>query len=393
MTVAVEGDNGEFNGGIRDFHLSMLNMSMNLVRFIIPGIALCVFCVLSGCQSTRRDVVLSELMRQYDADASGAFEDETELPDLDASDSPDIRMGTTSGGDTSGGAARPASQLTTELSQDPGTLTIQPDSILRISVNEDPGLGGSYPVNDIGAIALGYIGPVILYDMTVAMAGEKIERILLRRDFKTATVSVKILRPSYDRVRITGAVKRAGLIKVGAGDEVTLNNALVRAGGITGAPWETRVKVVRNGLKSMFVAYLGGEIYTLVDEAGNPSVPNVTLRNNDVAIVYSQAKQTRRGKKVRSRWVLVLGEVGSQGFYRFEPRARFTMMNLIFRMGELPPYANDRAIRVIRQDKDGIEHEYRVNVREILKEGDPDLDFPLVSGDRIIVPARRFQIL
>jgi protein involved in polysaccharide export with SLBB domain len=337
--------------------------------------------------------VLSELMRQYDADASGAFEDETELPDLDASDSPDIRMGTTSGGDTSGGAARPASQLTTELSQDPGTLTIQPDSILRISVNEDPGLGGSYPVNDIGAIALGYIGPVILYDMTVAMAGEKIERILLRRDFKTATVSVKILRPSYDRVRITGAVKRAGLIKVGAGDEVTLNNALVRAGGITGAPWETRVKVVRNGLKSMFVAYLGGEIYTLVDEAGNPSVPNVTLRNNDVAIVYSQAKQTRRGKKVRSRWVLVLGEVGSQGFYRFEPRARFTMMNLIFRMGELPPYANDRAIRVIRQDKDGIEHEYRVNVREILKEGDPDLDFPLVSGDRIIVPARRFQIL
>ncbi len=344
---------------------------------------------LSGCQSTRQDVVLSELMRQYDQDASGELDEMQDMPGMDASDSPDARVGSGTGASSGDIGTQPDAQL----AQNPGMLTIPPNSVLKITVAEDPGLGGSFPVNDIGAIQLGYIGPVILYDMSEETAAEKIERILLNREFRSATVGVKILRPSYDRVRISGSVKRPGLIKVGAGDEVTLNNALVRAGGIQGAPWQTRVKIVRGGLKSMFAAYLAGEVYTLVDEKGNPSVPNVTLRNNDVAFVYNHVRKTKRGRAIRSKWVLVLGEVSNQGFYRFEPTARFTMMNLIFRMGSLPPYANDKAIRVIRQDKDGIEHEYRVNVREILKEGDPDLDFPLQTGDRIIVPARRFQLL
>ena len=33
--------------------------------------------------------------------------------------------------------------------------------------------------------------------------------------------------------------------------------------------------------------------------------------------------------------------------------------------------ANDKAVRVIRTDADGVEEEFRVNVREMLKEGDP----------------------
>ena len=365
--------------------------AMIALRIFFASCLAYVACLAGGCQSTRRDVVLSELMRQYDAQAVAGLEDESEIESADASDSPEARMDSGAAPEDSGTSSMP--QLTTQLPQAPGMLTIQPDSILRIAVDEDPGLGGSYPVNDIGAIQLGYIGPVILFDMTETVAADKISKILLTRDFRSATVGVKILRPSYDRVRISGAVTRPGLIKVGAGDEVTLNHALIRAGGIRGKPWDTRVKIVRGGLQSIFAPYLAGEVYILVDEKGNPSVPDVTLRNNDVAFVYNHAQQTKRGRKLRSRWVLVLGEVSDEGYYRFEPHARFTMMNLIFRMGNLPPYANDRAIRVIRQDKDGIEHEYRVNVREILKEGDPDLDFPLQSGDRIIVPARRFQLL
>lgn len=64
------------------------------------------------------------------------------------------------------------------------------------------------------------------------------------------------------------------------------------------------------------------------------------------------------------------------------------MMNLIFRLGGLPAYANDKAVRVIRANADGMQQEFRVNVREILEEGDPELDFPLESGDRVIVPSR-----
>ncbi|MDA0991856.1 MAG: hypothetical protein O3A51_14040, partial [Verrucomicrobia bacterium] len=117
------------------------------------------------------------------------------------------------------------------------------------------------------------------------------------------------------------------------------------------------------------------------------------LRNNDVAFIFSRVPSRNRGvNRVLPRWVLVLGEVNEQGFYSFTPNERFTIMNLIFRMGGLPQYANDKAIRVIREDNEGIEHEYRVNAREILKEGDPDLDFKLEPGDRIVVPARRISI-
>lgn len=276
----------------------------------------------------------------------------------------------------------------------PQELTIQPDSVLRITVEEDAGLGGSYPVNDLGAIQFGYIGPVILYNMTEEQATEKIRSILLNRDFKTASVKVKILRASYDKCQIAGDVRRPGTIKIGSGDSVSLNNALVSAGGLKYAPRMTRIKIVRGGLLSALAPALSGEVYSLVDENNRPKVPDVFLRNNDVAFVYSWSPEKRRGtgQHLAARWVLVLGEVGQEGFYSFAAYERFTMMNLIFRLGGLPKYANTKAIRVIRTDTNGEEKEFKVNAKEILEEGDPDKDFTLQSGDRIIVPARRIAL-
>jgi len=146
---------------------------------------------------------------------------------------------------------------------------------------------------------------------------------------------------------------------------------------------------------SPFPASLPGETYALAKKDGTPHVPDDELRNNDILYVYNAGPggKGRFGrKKRRSITVLVLGEVDRQGFYLFPGGAQATMMTLIFQMGGLPLYANDKAIRVIRRDEDGFEKEFSVNAREILKEGDPDLDFHLMHGDRVIVPARRISL-
>lgn len=366
--------------------------------WILPALGL--WC--AGCATPpppqNQDVVVSNMLREFELRERAAA-GKAELPDAP--------MGTARDGASQGGAA-----AATVAAADPGweaaregfarpemgRLSIQPDSILRITVEEDPGLGGTYPVNDIGAIALGYIGPVVLDNLSETEATAKIQERLLARDFKTATVTVKIMRPSYDRCTILGDVVRGGEIKLGAGDVVSLKNALMRAGGIQNAAKYTRVRVVRGGMLTPFPHSMPGETFRLSDAQGNPKVPDITLSNNDIAFVYSEVPRgvlVRNGRWLGAHlnWVLVLGEVTAPGYVSFVRGERFTMMNLVFRMGGLPPYANDRAIRVLRRNSEGFEYEYRVNVREIMKEGNPDLDFPLQSGDRIVVPSRGFRLL
>jgi protein involved in polysaccharide export with SLBB domain len=337
---------------------------------------------LLGCTS-QREVSLSEVLQQLNVQDVTAAPDTSSSPDKpDTPSFPMTALEATSAGAPGGDSADQS--------------TIQPDSVLKISVAEESGLNGSYQVNKLGAISLGYIGPVILFNMTEQEAVQKIQDILLRRgEFNSATVSVKIHRASYDQCKVLGVVNSAGSIKLGAGDFVTLNNALVRAGGIKGSASSARVRVIRDGMKSPVWQSLPGEVYTFVTEDGKVRVPHVTLRNNDIAYVFTYTPpRARHARAIRGQgnWVLVLGEVNQEGFYRFTKEERFTMMNLYFKMGGLPQFANDKSVEVIRRDGEGYEERFKVNVRDILSDGDPDKDFNLEAGDRIIVKERRLTL-
>jgi len=290
-----------------------------------------------------------------------------------------------------GGPEQPVSglppyALTPDAIEAEVALTIQPDCLLQVRVAEDSSLNGSYPVNKIGAIQLGYVGPVILYNKSETAAAAKIVEVLKAREFRNATVRVKILRASYDRVEVVGAVDRPGVIQIGAGDTISLNDALLRAGGLKASIRGAKVRIVRDGLLSAVAPALKGEEYSLVSEEGDPNVPRVLLKNNDVAFVYSikaQARQEGGGKTI-----LVLGEVKRKGLYHFNSTEPATIMHLIFKMGGLPQYANVKAIRIIRTSQDGFEEEIKINAKRILSTGDPTEDFQLENGDRVIVPGR-----
>jgi len=274
-----------------------------------------------------------------------------------------------------------------------GEITIQPDCVLQVTVREDSGLDGSYHVNDLSAIQLGYVGPVFLRNMTEDQASEKVKEVLESRYFNKATVTVRILKASYDTVAISGAVGRSGVIKIGSGDRISLNDVLLRAGKVRAAVKGARVRIVRAGMLSAVSSAEDGEIHSLIDDEGNPSVPDVYLWNNDIAYVYSSVgKGDATTDVVADKTVLVLGEVSRQGFYRFKGNTPCTMMNLILQMNGFPTYANQKNIKIIRHDVDGGETEIFVDASEIMEEGNPELDIQLEDGDRIIVPARRMSL-
>lgn len=275
-----------------------------------------------------------------------------------------------------------------------GEVTIQPDSVLQVSVREDSGLDGSYVVNEISAIQLGYVGPVFLHNMTEAQAAAKIKEVLENRFFNQATVNVRILRASYDKVALQGRVSSSGIIKIGSGDRISLNDALLRVGNVTVPIQNARVRIVRGGLLRAVSASEPGEVYALVDDQGNPRVPDVHLWNNDIAFVFASAGTDDAPSMAEreDKDVLVLGEVRRQGIYRFTDGTPATMMHLIFKMGGFPAYANTRAVRIIRRDAAGRESEIVVDTSLILEDGNPDHDVALEHGDRIIVPARRMSL-
>lgn len=333
--------------------------------------------LVAGCASDR-DLMLSRLLSELDTAPTHTADPEV------AEDSPEAPV-----------AALPPPAAVGRGPAE-GGLTIQPDSLVQVRVDEDPALDGSYAVNSIGAIPLGYIGPVVVYNMTEKQAAEKIETILKSRDFRQATVRVQIMRPSYDRVRVTGLVNKAGMVKIGAGDRIPLNNALLGAGGLSTSARRVQVRIIREGLLSPVALSLTGEVYSLVAEDGTPQVPDVYVQNNDVIHIYS-ATQTRGGPaggKARPATceILVLGEVKREGVYRFTPGEPATVLYLILKMGGLPPYANKKAIRILRMDEEGFETEIRVNAAPILEEGNPEDDVELENGDRVIVPARHISL-
>ncbi|MEI6787009.1 MAG: polysaccharide biosynthesis/export family protein [bacterium] len=280
----------------------------------------------------------------------------------------------------------------------PAIPTIQPDSVLWISVSEDPSLNGKYMVNDASAIDFGYVGLVFLPDMSIEQAEAEVKRVLEGRYLKNATVSVKLAKASYDRVGVQGSVEMPGDIKIGPGATISLSDALRRAGGIRGNRENCRVKIVRGGLKTPFGPAAEGEVSSLVTEDGQLKVPDVFLRNDDLIYLFTPASDTAQGVPGNAgsagaggKRVVLLGEVPRRGVIEFAENEPCTLMYLLFKIGGLPRFAKADQITVVRRNKDGTEKSFLVDGDKLMNNGKPEDDIVLETGDRIVVPARKIS--
>lgn len=274
----------------------------------------------------------------------------------------------------------------------PAEPTIQPDTVLWVSVNEDPSLNGRYIVNSSSAIDFGYVGLVFLQDMTAEQAQKAIQNVLLGRYLNNATVTVKIAKASYDVVGVLGNVERPGDIKIGPGAGISLTEALRRANGLKSNRESNRVKIIRGGLRNPFGPAADGEVLSLIGEDGQMRVPDTFLRNNDMVYVFAAETPMADGtiKAAGSKRIFLLGEVPRRGVMEFAENEPCTLMHLLFKIGGLPRFAKGDEIQVVRRQKDGTETTFVINGETLMTSGDPRDDMVLESGDRVIVPARKF---
>jgi protein involved in polysaccharide export with SLBB domain len=295
-------------------------------------------------------------------------------------------------------AVPPGGIIPKQPAPQPAIPTIQPDSVLWISVSEDPSLNGKYMVNDASAIDFGYVGLVFLPDMSIEQAEAEVKRVLEGRYLKNATVSVKLAKASYDRVGVQGSVEMPGDIKIGPGATISLSDALRRAGGIRGNRENCRVKIVRGGLKTPFGPAAEGEVSSLVTQDGQLKVPDVFLRNDDLIYLFTPASDTAQGVPGNAgsagaggKRVVLLGEVPRRGVIEFAENEPCTLMYLLFKIGGLPRFAKADQITVVRRNKDGTEKSFLVDGDKLMNNGKPEDDVVLETGDRIVVPARKIS--
>lgn len=340
--------------------------------------------LLSGCASSRSDEI-ARLLKEIETEDILAWNTDkrpAQTPGVKHYDSPD----SADAGLPPVNTKRSEPAKTTFSNYRPADLeiTIQPGCLVQVSVKEDPELDGNYEVNTIGAITLGYIGPIILLNKNANMAAEKITEVLTRRNFRMATVSVKIARASYDRVYVGGDVNNPGEITIGAGDTISLNNALLRAGGIKASIKGAMIKIVNGGLTNAMAYVAKGTIYSLASENGDAAVPGIQLKNNDVAIVLSTESKVATGGGEKE--ITVLGEVKRPGVFKFADNETCSMMHLMFKIGELPIYANKKEVKIFRKDEHGIEEEIVVDIEKIMDEGRIESDVALEHNDRVLIP-------
>jgi protein involved in polysaccharide export with SLBB domain len=264
--------------------------------------------------------------------------------------------------------------------------TVQPDSVLWISVAEDPSLNGRYLVNNSSAIDFGYVGMVFLPDMTVEQAEKTIKTVLEGRYLTAAAVTVRIAKASYDVVGVMGSVQTPGEIKIGPGVAVSVSEVLRRAGGLKNERERLQVKIIRGGLRTPFGPAAEGEVYPLSSSDGRLRAPEVFLRNNDLAYVFAQQSGAAGGGGKR---IILLGEVPRRGVIDFAESEPCTLMYLLFKIGGLPRFAKADRIKIVRRAKNGKETTFTVDGGLLMDKGDPSDDLVLESGDRVIVPARK----
>ena len=173
----------------------------------------------------------------------------------------------------------------------PARVTLQPETVVEITVDEDQSLSGTYEVNNASAIRFRYVGLVFLGNMTPEAAETTIKKLLESRGFRTATVKVTIVKASHDTIRVSGWVNEPGLLEIGPGSEISLNDALLRAKGLRAQAKGIKITVARGGLLNPFpVSAAPGrtnEEYALIGPDSKATIPAVMLRGNDVVHVLT----------------------------------------------------------------------------------------------------------
>jgi polysaccharide biosynthesis/export protein len=261
---------------------------------------------------------------------------------------------------------------------------------ISIQVQRFPELNFTGAISPEGIIVLPLIGTVNVRGLTVEEAQERL-RERFTQFIKNPQVFASLLVQRAVVVTVTGEVARPGFYPL---QTPQLPAAIAAASGTTPTA-ELRAIRVRRTLPSGTVAEQIVDILTPLQSGISP--PDLRLEDGDAIVVpYQQATPDRKSDQdLASRYslaavttpvqVTVTGEVSKPGFYTL-PVGTGRISAALVAAGGVTGKADLRAVRVRRTLANGKSVEEPIDLYTPLARARDLFDFPLASGDAIIIP-------
>lgn len=175
-------------------------------------------------------------------------------------------------------------------------------------------------------------------------------------------------------VTILGAVQKPGVLNMEAGT-ISLAEALAQSGGLTVPPAQARITISRAGAdgQTQISNVDAVSLVSLRDPA-----QNVQLQDGDLVSIASKEAQT----------VFISGQVKNPGAY--EIRDGDSVPELIVKAGGALPEAALTQVSVVKRDGNA---QIADVATALIEGGDRGKDFPLQTGDFVVVPENKNSVL
>lgn len=265
-----------------------------------------------------------------------------------------------------------------------------PGDQIAIQVQRFPELNFTGAISPEGIIIMPLIGTVNVRGLTVEETQKRL-RERLAQFLKNPQVFASLLVQRPVVVTVTGEVARPGFYPL---QTPQIPAALAAASGTTPTA-QLRAVRVRRTLPSGVIAEQIVDILTPLQTGVSP--PDLRLEDGDAIVIpYQQTTPDRKSDQdLASRYslaaastpvqVTVTGEVSKPGFYTL-PAGGGRISAALVAAGGATTKADLRAVRVRRTLTNGTSVEEPIDLYTPLARATDLFDFPLASGDAIIIP-------
>jgi polysaccharide export outer membrane protein len=151
-----------------------------------------------------------------------------------------------SGGGDSSTADSPDGQFSDRVAMmAPANYRILPSDILSVQVYQQQDLNKQARVEADGTISLHLIGRINVEGLTVSEAREKVTELYDRDYLVNPQIDLQVTQFNLDEIQILGQINKPGSIAIPPDEDLTLVQAISRAGGFTRLARKGSVKIRR----------------------------------------------------------------------------------------------------------------------------------------------------
>lgn len=242
-----------------------------------------------------------------------------------------------------------------------------PKDIISINVFQEPQLSGDYELSDEGKIKFPLLGEVLLSNLTIQQASEKIEKLLEKDYFVDAQISVVVKEYKSFWVNVIGEVKNTGRKYLKS--RATILDVISECGGLSSEAGDSITLKRPISKESSLVVQLNMKELT---DPNNPNF-NYKVETGDTIIIHPKP------------YFYIQGEVEKPG--KYELVKDLTLLQAIALAGGTAKFANEKNVEIYRTE--GSETKIiKKNLKEIKKNEEEDIS--ILPMDTIIVNKRTF---